>query len=304
MPRTLLARPGPSHTSPRTNSVRPPMRSRPHVPPHPKARARPQGDSSANGSVTSSRRPFASSCLTTSVCGTTSAGQHLTAEREWGSAPSERPDSAGYFGSELGFCRAGRVAFWLLQGERDRGADELEGLPLGAGRLGEHRDGGRGCRRSGPGCGSRWPGARAGRGSCGRGCPAGSYWQEALAWACRRAAGRGDGVGRGGRVLVGEGQRRPGPAQVPGQVAGEHADQHVGPDAFFQPVEDRPQVQVVGFDVPEVPLDVFEVLVGGRPRRARRVRWRGRGCAARRTRPGRLRRRSGPAGARRPGWCR
>jgi hypothetical protein len=43
MPRTLLARPGPSHTSPRTNSVRPPMRSRPHVLPRPKARARPQG---------------------------------------------------------------------------------------------------------------------------------------------------------------------------------------------------------------------------------------------------------------------
>ena len=40
-------------TSPRTNSVRPPMRSRPHVPPHGKARARAQGDSSAGGSVTS-----------------------------------------------------------------------------------------------------------------------------------------------------------------------------------------------------------------------------------------------------------
>jgi hypothetical protein len=33
------------------------------------------------------------------------------------------------------------VAFWLLQGQRDRSADELEGLPLGAGRLGEHLDG-------------------------------------------------------------------------------------------------------------------------------------------------------------------
>jgi hypothetical protein len=88
MPRTLLARPGSSHMSPRTNSVRPPMRSRPHVLPRPKARARPQGDSSANGSVTSSRRRFASSCLTTSVCGTTSAGQRLTAERVWGKRPA------------------------------------------------------------------------------------------------------------------------------------------------------------------------------------------------------------------------
>ena len=39
MPRPLLARPGPSHTSPRTNSVRPPMPSRPHVLRHPTARA-------------------------------------------------------------------------------------------------------------------------------------------------------------------------------------------------------------------------------------------------------------------------
>ena len=37
----------------------------------------------------------------------------------------------------------------------------------------------------------------------------------------------------------------------------------MGFDAFFEPVEDGPQVQVVGLDVPEVPLDVFEVLVGG-----------------------------------------
>ena len=52
----------------------------------------------------------------------------------------------------------------------------------------------------------------------------------------------------------------PGAAQMPGEVAGEHADQHVGLDAFFQPVEHRPQVQVVGFDVAEVPFHVFEVL--------------------------------------------
>src|SRR5262249_57895535 len=76
-------------------------------------------------------------------------------------------------------------------------------------------------------------------------------------------AGRGDRAGRGGRVLVGEGQRGPGLAQVPAEVAGEHADQHVGLDAFLQAVEDRPQVQVVSLDRAEVPLDVPEVLVGG-----------------------------------------
>jgi len=41
---------------------------------------------------------------------------------------------------------------------------------------------------------------------------------------------------------------------VPGEVGGEHADQHVPFDALFEPVEDRPQVEVVGLDVPEVPL--------------------------------------------------
>jgi hypothetical protein len=39
MPRTLLARPGPSHTSLRTSSDRPPMRSRPHVLPRRKGEA-------------------------------------------------------------------------------------------------------------------------------------------------------------------------------------------------------------------------------------------------------------------------
>src|SRR5207245_4316414 len=69
-----------SHTSPRTSSVRPPMRSRPHVLPRRKERARAQGDSSAGGSATSSRRRFASSYSTTSGCGTTSAGRCSTAE--------------------------------------------------------------------------------------------------------------------------------------------------------------------------------------------------------------------------------
>lgn len=39
MPRTLRPRPRPSHTSPRTSSVRPPTRSRPHVLPRRKERA-------------------------------------------------------------------------------------------------------------------------------------------------------------------------------------------------------------------------------------------------------------------------
>src|SRR5207237_10315848 len=38
---------------------------------------------------------------------------------------------------------------------------------------------------------------------------------------------------------------------------------HVRLDPSFEVVEHRPQVQVVGLDVPEVPFHVFEVLVGG-----------------------------------------
>src|ERR1700677_5199757 len=58
--------------------------------------------------------------------------------------PKLRPIRWAVSGPELGFYRTGWMVFWLLQGERDRGVDELEGLSLGAGRLGEHRDGGGG----------------------------------------------------------------------------------------------------------------------------------------------------------------
>src|SRR5512133_2483844 len=49
---------------------------------------------------------------------------------------------------------------------------------------------------------------------------------------------------------------------MPGQVAGEHADQYVSADAVFQPVPDGPQVQVVLADT-EVLLHIGQVLVGG-----------------------------------------
>ena len=52
-------------------------------------------------------------------------------------------------------------------------------------------------------------------------------------------------------------------AQVPGEVAGEHADQDVGADPVGEAVVDGPQVQVVGLGDAEVPSGVFEILVGG-----------------------------------------
>ncbi len=164
--------------------------------------------------------------------------------------------------SDLGFYRVGRVAFWLLQGQRDCGAEEGERLALDTGRLGEHRDGDLGAGVPDLVAGQRGQvldqAAEAVVRAPGRVVLAGR-----LGLGGRGAAGRGDRVVLGRRVLVGVGQRGSGAAQVPGEVAGEHADQHVRPDAFFEPVEDGPQVQVVGFDGPEVPFDVFEVLAGG-----------------------------------------
>src|SRR2546428_7636207 len=99
MPPTPPARLRPSHTSRRTSSVRPPMRSRPHVLLPRKESARSQGDSSAGGSTTSSRTPFASSYSTTSGCGTTSAGRYSTAESEGRAQLVRRRDTAECDGS-------------------------------------------------------------------------------------------------------------------------------------------------------------------------------------------------------------
>src|ERR1035441_2347209 len=74
--------------------VQPPMRSRPHVQARRKARARPRDGLSAGGSVTNSRRRYASSYLTTKGCGTTSAGQCLTAERASGRQHRHNPHQA------------------------------------------------------------------------------------------------------------------------------------------------------------------------------------------------------------------
>ncbi len=156
----------------------------------------------------------------------------------------------------MGFCRAGWAAFWLLQGQRDRGADEVEGFLLGTGRLGEYRhgDGGSGEPDLVAGQGGQvlQQSAEAAVGAAGGIALAGG-----LGLGGGGAAGGGDRAGRGGRVLVGEGERRPRFAEVPGQVAGQHADQHVGPDAFFEVVADGPQVQVVGLDVAEIAFYVL-----------------------------------------------
>src|SRR5665811_563576 len=50
---------------------------------------------------------------------------------------------------------------------------------------------------------------------------------------------------------------------MPGQVGGEHADEHVGPDPGLGPVVDRAQVQVDGFEGSEVSFDPGQTLVGG-----------------------------------------
>jgi hypothetical protein len=77
---TLQAKPEPSRMWPHMSLVLRPTRSRPRVLLRWKARATPQVDLSADGNVTNFRRRFASLYLTTSGCGTRSAGQCLTAE--------------------------------------------------------------------------------------------------------------------------------------------------------------------------------------------------------------------------------
>ena len=81
MPHTLPAKPAPSHTSLRTNSVRPRTRSRPSVRPPRKTTEPSQGDGSVAGNVTGCRRRFVCWCSMTSGCATTSAGRFSTAEQ-------------------------------------------------------------------------------------------------------------------------------------------------------------------------------------------------------------------------------
>ena len=91
--------------------------------------------------------------------------------------------------------------FRLLQGEWDRGADEIEGLPLGAGRLGEHWDGGGGSGEAdlvaGQGGQVVQQAAEAAIGAARRIVLAGG-----LGLCPGGALGGGDGVVRGGRVFV------------------------------------------------------------------------------------------------------
>ena len=88
-------------------------------------------------------------------------------------------------------------------------------------------------------------------------------FREALVSAAADRWAGATGLSRFGWVFVGEGQRGQRLTQVPGEVGGEHADQHVGADAVLEAVVDRAQVQVVGFDAAEVAFDLGEVLVGG-----------------------------------------
>ena len=99
------------------------------------------------------------------------------------------------------------MAWWLLQGQGDRGADQVEGLTLSAGGLGEHGDlrGGAGEADLVAGQGGQVldQAAEAVVGLPGRVVLAGG-----LGLGSGGAAGRGDRVLRDGRVLVGEGELR------------------------------------------------------------------------------------------------
>ena len=91
----------------------------------------------------------------------------------------------------------------------------------------------------------------------------GSCWAEAMAWAAAEWRGGGDRVSAGRRFGVGEGQRRPGPSLVPGQVGGQHADQHVVLTRSSRWWKTARRGQVIGLDRAKVPLEAGQVLVGG-----------------------------------------
>jgi hypothetical protein len=63
-------------------------------------------------------------------------------------------------------------------------------------------------------------------------------------------------------VLVFEEQGRPGGAQVPGEVVGEHAEQDVRADAGFEVVVDRADLEFGAFERFERALGLLEALVG------------------------------------------
>src|ERR1700674_708376 len=110
------------------------MPSRPYVLPRRKPRAKPQADLSASGSVTCSRRRSASSYLTTSGCGTTSAGWCLTAERGLGrqrrlqrsfqQAPVVAVTPNGSFRTDVASTRACEAR--SAEGNRERGDGDVE----------------------------------------------------------------------------------------------------------------------------------------------------------------------------------
>ena len=156
---------------------------------------------------------------------------------------------------------AGKVVFWLREGEGDGGVEEFEGAALGG-----CRDGERGHDRVGV-----WAVSDV---VSGEGGEVVEQVTEAVAglvvsrrgggWLCGAAVERLAGVTGLSRV-GGCGRCRsvgPGAAQVPDEVRGEHADQDVGLDAVFEAVVDRAQVQVVDLDVAPVSFHMGQVFVG------------------------------------------
>ena len=92
----------------------------------------------------------------------------------------------------------------------------------------------------------------------------------------------------GGLVVVGEQDGREPGLHVPGDVVGDHPQEHVGADPVLGAVPDRPDVQV-GIEGAEGPLDLGQGLVGGDDLAGFQVAGLRRWCAVRRCRPGRPR---------------
>src|SRR6266542_1338879 len=136
------------------------------------------------------------------------------------------------------------AGFWLREGVWDGLVEQFEGAALGGCGGGEDVGGGVG----GQGDGVAGEGGEVveqvveGQG----GEPVGGAAGVGVVGGLGCSGGFGDGVVALRWVFVGVGQGCPGAAQVPDEVAGQHAEQDVGADPCFGVVADGPQVQVDG----------------------------------------------------------
>ena len=139
---------------------------------------------------------------------------------------------------ELGFRGLGVVCSGYWQGEGDGASRSSKASALGVGGLGEHGHGGVGAGEADVVAGEGGQVGEQALVAVGGQVAVGGGFAGGFGGGARWSGVRVRRDCRFGWVFVGEGQRGQGFTQVPGEVGGEHADQHVGADAVFAVVVD------------------------------------------------------------------